>query len=63
MKTPVPQIAFYELNPFPQRMISNKREHHQKVLKVLKDLINGKTENWGFEVVYEMVFSHKMFSL
>jgi len=27
------QIAFYELNPFPQRMISNKREHHQKVLK------------------------------
>ena len=28
------QIAFYDLNPFPQRMISNKREHHQKVLKV-----------------------------
>merc|ERR1712126_172402 len=27
------QIAFYDLNPFPQRMISNKREHHQKVLK------------------------------
>jgi len=27
------QIAFYELNPFPQRMITNKREHHQKVLK------------------------------
>lgn len=27
------QIAFYDLNPFPLRTISNKREHHQKVLK------------------------------
>ena len=32
------QIAFHTLNPFPLRTINNKREHHQKVLKVSKHL-------------------------
>lgn len=26
-------IAFHELNPFPQRIINGKREHHHKILK------------------------------
>ena len=29
-------IAFHELNPFPQRIINGKREHHHKILKVKK---------------------------
>ena len=28
------QIAFHDLNPFPLRTINNKRETHQKILKV-----------------------------
>ena len=28
------KIAFQDLNPFPMRFIKNKREHHQKILKV-----------------------------
>jgi ABC-type phosphate transport system ATPase subunit len=27
-------IAFNQLNPFPLRIINNKREHHHKILKV-----------------------------
>ena len=27
-------IAFVEVNPFPQRIINSKREHHHKILKV-----------------------------
>ena len=28
------QIAFHNLNPFPLRAINNKRENHQKIIKV-----------------------------
>ena len=28
------QIAFHHLNPFPLRAINNKRENHQKIIKV-----------------------------
>jgi len=31
------QIAFHLLNPFPLRAISNKREHHQKLIKAQMD--------------------------
>lgn len=30
------QIAFHDLNPFPMRNITNKREHHYKVLEAQK---------------------------
>ena len=29
------QIAFHDLNPFPLRAVNNKREYHQKVIKVI----------------------------
>ena len=29
------QIAFHDLNPFPLRSVNNKREYHQKVIKVI----------------------------
>ena len=33
------KIAFHDLNPFPQRLIKNKREHHHKIIQVNKKII------------------------
>ena len=34
------QIAFHDLNPFPLRAVNNKREYHQKVIKVIYQWIS-----------------------
>ena len=37
------KIAFHDLNPFPLRAVNNKREYHQKAIKVIKSYCSRHT--------------------
>jgi len=48
-------VAFQDLNPFPMKIISQKREYHRKIVKVIRknkaDICNC---NWTWVVAMEM---------
>jgi hypothetical protein len=48
-------VAFQDLNPFPMKIISQKREYHRKSLKVMrkKDKADVRDYNWTWVVALE----------
>ncbi|XP_069694446.1 TBC1 domain family member 2B-like isoform X4 [Periplaneta americana] len=47
----VTRVAFQELNPFPMKIISQKREHHRKALKVELDKLEAVRREYQRKVV------------